>query len=549
MARGCVALFVRRSVVLVFGSLAAFAGLVAGRPAAAQTTPSGVQVEVIVTVTEEQTPSGYVYRYRVENKSSYAMGSLKLGYNAITGETDLDSVPISIRSPEAWTGELASDEGAFCVVWDQVDFSDTGHEVAPGSALEGFEVTLPGPASEYRRASFTAYLANAVHDVGNVKPAAGAPVDRTAPTVSVTVPANGASLSGLVPISADAADETGIADVQFLLDGQDMSRYLVEPHLVAAPYGATWRTYGIANGIQTLTAVARDIAGNRTTSAGITVTLQNDETPLTISLARPMGGSIVSGTAPLSATVTSGSRVMGVLFRVDDVMLGGWVANAPYTMGWDTSAVPNGSHTLTATAMNEAGAVEQTSPVTVTVRNGGSLTSITETDPAKLWVGLKNSDDQGTPFDLRVVLSVNGTTVAEGLTRCVSGLTRNPAQAREVSVAFGAISSHDLSTGDVLSLQLSTRVGTNADGSRCQGHSNAIGLRLYYDGSTRPSRFGAKITPDPLRAFFLRSSGAGFVLDTTSPTTNTAKEKDSGPVAFSGGNPWVPIGSWTRSMP
>ena len=46
---------------------------------------------------------------------------------------------------------------------------------------------------------------------------------------------------------------------------------------------------------------------------------------------------------------------------------------------------------------------------------------------ARLFVGLKNSDDQGTNFDVKVELLQNGAPVASGLSRCVSGVTRNPA--------------------------------------------------------------------------------------------------------------------------
>ena len=75
-----------------------------------------------------------------------------------------------------------------------------------------------------------------------------------------------------------------------------------------------------------------------------------------------------------------------------------------------------------------------------------------DTSPAQLWVGLKNSDDQGTRFDLRTALYVNDTLVAEGTTRCVTGITRNPAMAKDVSVPFGPISNGEMTSGDSFSL-------------------------------------------------------------------------------------------------
>jgi len=176
-------------------------------------------------------------------------------------------------------------------------------------------------------------------------------------------------------------------------------------------------------------------------------------------------------------------------------------------------------------------------------------TSLVDTSPARVWLGLKNSDDQGTRFDVRVLLRVNGGLVAQGLTRCVTGVTRNPSNAKEVSVPFGTVAPSALDPGDVISLEVLTRIGTNPDGSQCGGHSNALGLRLYYDALSRPSQFGVEITPDPLTSYFLHASGTSLFFDTTSSTAPTPKQADSAPVAYAGGNPWKSVGTWSRSVP
>lgn len=106
-----------------------------------------------------------------------------------------------------------------------------------------------------------------------------------------------------------------------------------------------------------------------------------------------------------------------------------------------------------------------------------------------VWVGLKNSDDQGTYFDIRGELLKNGTLVASGETMNVQGITRNPDKAKEVAVAFGTVSDPTLNPGDVLSLRILTKVTATG------GHSSAVGLRLYYDSVSRPSRFEPGPTP------------------------------------------------------
>jgi Beta-propeller repeat len=110
----------------------------------------------------------------------------------------------------------------------------------------------------------------------------------------------------------------------------------------------------------------------------------------------------------------------------------------------------------------------------------------------RTWIGLKNSYDQGTRFDLRAEVYKNSTIVASGEIFCIQGVTRNADQAKEVAVSFNSPSPMTFNgTTDVLSLKVLTRIGTNGSGAFCGGHSNAVGLRLYFDAVSRPSKFTA----------------------------------------------------------
>jgi hypothetical protein len=110
------------------------------------------------------------------------------------------------------------------------------------------------------------------------------------------------------------------------------------------------------------------------------------------------------------------------------------------------------------------------------------------------WLGLKNSDDIGTQFDLRAEVYKNTALVAVGETRCITGITRNPSLAKEVAVSFAPFAPVDFDgAADVLKLRVLTRIGTNSDGTKCAGpggsHNNAVGLRLYFDQVNRDSQF------------------------------------------------------------
>jgi Bacterial Ig domain len=101
------------------------------------------------------------------------------------------------------------------------------------------------------------------------------PGDTIPPTVSMTAPASGATVSGTaVTVSANATDNVGVVGVQFKLDGGNLGS-----EDLTAPYSTTWNTTGTPNGSHTLSAVARDAAGNVGTSSVVTITVSNTTTP------------------------------------------------------------------------------------------------------------------------------------------------------------------------------------------------------------------------------------------------------------------------------
>ena len=173
--------------------------------------------------------------------------------------------------------------------------------------------------------------------------------------------------------------------------------------------------------------------------------------------------------------------------------------------------------------------------------------------PASLWIGLKNNDDQGTAFDLQAEVAITSVgesePVATARTLCIMGMTRNPNKAKKAVIQFGPFLPVSVAPDAVFSLTIRTRIGTNPNGTKCAGHSNAVGLRLYYDSTSEPSQIGVQLTPEALRDFFLHSSSNVLFLDESDPTATTAKFKDSAGVNFAGGNPWKAIGTWSMTLP
>ncbi len=102
-----------------------------------------------------------------------------------------------------------------------------------------------------------------------------ASADTQAPAVSLTAPAGGVTVSGSsVTVSASASDNVGVVGVQFQLDGVNLNS-----EDTVSPYSITWNTTTSTNGAHSLRAVARDAAGNKTTSTAINVTVSNSTSP------------------------------------------------------------------------------------------------------------------------------------------------------------------------------------------------------------------------------------------------------------------------------
>ena len=100
------------------------------------------------------------------------------------------------------------------------------------------------------------------------------------PSVSITAPSGGASLAGMAAVSANASDSVGVMQVQFQLDGANLS----SPVTGAGPsYGLSWNTTTATNASHTLTAIATDAAGNSGTSSAVSVTVNNPVVPPVIS--------------------------------------------------------------------------------------------------------------------------------------------------------------------------------------------------------------------------------------------------------------------------
>lgn len=198
--------------------------------------------------------------------------------------------------------------------------------------------------------------------------------DTVSPTVELTAPSNGSTLSGsAVTVSADASDNIDVLGVQFKLDGVNLGA-----EDTVAPYSVSWNTLNEENGSHTLTAVARDAAGNTATAGAITVTVENAAVAApTVTITSPSEGDVVSGdSVTISAEASSSVGVAGVQFRLGTWNLGTEDTTVPYSVNWYTLGDTEKQY-LTAVVRDTAGNTATSDVVIVTVDNEAPAVTLT----------------------------------------------------------------------------------------------------------------------------------------------------------------------------
>src|SRR3989344_1032452 len=97
--------------------------------------------------------------------------------------------------------------------------------------------------------------------------------DTQTPSVNITSPNNGQTVSDTTTIAATASDNVGVTRVEFYVDGS------LKGTDTSLPYSYSWGTTIVVNGPYTLTAKAYDAAGNEGTSHPVNVTVNNTLPP------------------------------------------------------------------------------------------------------------------------------------------------------------------------------------------------------------------------------------------------------------------------------
>ena len=189
----------------------------------------------------------------------------------------VDTTPVDTTPP---TSTIACNGAACTSAWYapsvrvSLSATDVGGSVA--AIRYTTDGSVPTSSSTLYTGAFTVSMTTTVKyrawdNSGNVEATKSQliQVDTFAPTISITSPANFATVTGNIKIVTNPADaQSGVASVAYYVDG------VLVGTLTSSPWQLPWNTKKVSSGQHVLTAVATDRAGNRTTSAAVTVTVR-----------------------------------------------------------------------------------------------------------------------------------------------------------------------------------------------------------------------------------------------------------------------------------
>jgi len=177
--------------------------------------------------------------------------------------------------------------------------------------------------------------------------------DYSNPTISLDSPSASTHIHGTVSLTATATDNNAVSGVKFYANNT-----LIGSEDTTSPYSVSWDTTATSSESKTLVAVARDSAGNYSTSTSVLITVDN-ETPSTPIITTP-SGSTNSATITISGTAESGTTI---------TITGGSgteTGTSDGSFSISVSLTHDTENTLSITATDTAGNVSSASSVVIT---------------------------------------------------------------------------------------------------------------------------------------------------------------------------------------
>ncbi len=158
-------------------------------------------------------------------------------------------------------------------------------------------------------------------------------------------------------------------------------------------------------------------------------------------------------------------------------------------------------------------------------------TTIDNFSPAKVWIGLKNSDDIGVKFDLKVEAYKDSSLITTGTLNSFGGIGSGFGNARLATIPFASFSPVTFPNGSQLKMKIYVR-------NACSGSGHNSGIaRLWYNDSAANSQFDVSFGQSTNTYFLLQP----FTLGTSTGSIRSSVDVSAGPKCspFKLFNTWV----------
>ena len=197
-------------------------------------------------------------------------------------------------------------------------------------------------------------------------------LDATSPTITISSPTSGSTLSATVTISASATDSSGISGVSFKLDGASLGQ-----EDATSPYELSWDTTTAAKGSHSLTAIVTDGAGNTTTSSPITLTVNNNHAPIL----SEVGNKVVDENKELSFSISATDQDNDILtYAASGLPEGSSFIESTKTFIWIPNYTQSGTHKVSFSVSDTE--LSDSKEITITVNDVDvTVPTITITSP------------------------------------------------------------------------------------------------------------------------------------------------------------------------
>ena len=307
---------------------------------------------------------------------------------ALNTQTAFDTTPPTVPANLRATTQT---DTSISLAWDAAIDNDTvaGYDIYRDGTLITSTVGTSYVDSGLAVHTSYSYKVRAHDASSNNSPQSGALVtstlvDAVAPTAPGSLTSPSQTTTSVNLNWGAGSDDVAVSSYNVYRDGALVA------NVVATSYTDTGRHYNTSYSYVVKTV---DASNNESpASPGLAASTLPDTTAPTVGLSAPTPGQTIQLTVPLSATASDDLDLARVEFYVDGSLITSITA-APFSLNWNSYAVHNGAHTITAKAIDASGNVST------------QAAAITVTNPPPPITGDLNGDHRVNIFDLSVMLS------------------------------------------------------------------------------------------------------------------------------------------------